>query len=43
MGDKHYVYSARTTEEGLALINKAKGDRGWDGFVNEAICAHYKS
>lgn len=38
---KHYVYSARTTREGLALLSKAKGDMGWDRFVNEAVCAHY--
>jgi len=38
---KHYVYSARTTKDGLAVLNKAKGDRGWDSFVNEAVCAHY--
>lgn len=38
---KHYVYSARTTKEGLALLNKTKGDRSWDAFVNEAIAAHY--
>ena len=24
MPDKHYVYSARTTEDGLAILNKAK-------------------
>ncbi len=41
MGDKHYVYSARTTRDGLAILNKARGGRGWDGFVNEAVCAHY--
>ena len=41
MGEKHYVYSARTTNEGLALINKARGDRGWDAFINEAVAGHY--
>lgn len=41
MGDKHYVYSARTTEDGLAVLNKAKGDRSWDSFVNEAVAEHY--
>jgi len=41
MGEKHYVYSARTTEQGLALINKARGDRGWDEFVNQAVAGHY--
>ena len=39
--NKHYVYSARTTEKGLALLNKTKGDQSWDSFVNEAVCAHY--
>jgi len=39
---KHYVYSARTTEKGLALLNKTKGnDMSWDQFVNEAVAAHY--
>ena len=41
MGEKHYVYSARTTELGLALLNNARGDRGWGSFVNEAIAGHY--
>ncbi len=42
MGEKHYVYSARTTEQGLALLNKARGDMGWDAFVNEAVAGHYE-
>lgn len=42
MSEKHYVYSARTTEKGLAIINKAKGKRSWDSFVNEAVAEHYK-
>ena len=38
----HYVYSARTTEKGLALLNKTKGpEMNWDRFINEAVCAHY--
>ena len=41
MGDKHYVYSARTTKDGLAILNNAKGKRGWDSFVNEAVAGHY--
>lgn len=41
MGEKHYVYFARTTEQGLAVLNKARGDRGWDSFVNEAVAGHY--
>ena len=40
--EKHYVYSARTTEKGLALLNKTKGERSWDSFLNEAMAAHYK-
>ena len=39
---KHYVYSARTTKDGLALLVKAKGETGWDQFVNAAVCAQYK-
>ena len=42
MGQKHYVYSARTTEKGLALLNKTKGTTSWDTFINEAVAAHYK-
>ena len=39
---KHFVYSARTTEKGLALLNKTKGnDKSWDQFVNDAVAAHY--
>jgi len=38
---KHFVYSARTTEKGLALLNKTKGEMGWDQFVNKAVAAHY--
>lgn len=38
---KHYVYSARTTEKGLALLNKAKGETPWDEFVNVAVATHY--
>jgi hypothetical protein len=41
MEEKHYVYSSRTTKEGLALLNKTKGKMGWDAFVNEAVCGHY--
>lgn len=40
--NKHYVYSARTTEKGLALLNKTKGDMSWDQFINDAVAAHYK-
>ncbi len=41
--EKSYVYSARTTEKGLGLLNdlKAKMGMGWDQFVNEAVAEHY--
>jgi len=39
---KHFVYSARTTEKGLALLNKTKGsDKSWDQFINDAVAGHY--
>ncbi len=44
MGDKkYYVYSARTTEAGLALLNKLKDGLGigWDRLVNDAVCEKY--
>ena len=40
--EKHYVYSARTTEAGLRLLNQAKGEMSWDQFLNTAISEHYK-
>ena len=41
--EKQHVFSARTTEEGLGLLNKLKADLGvgWDELVVDAICAHY--
>ncbi len=40
---KHHVFSARTTEEGLKLLNQLKQERGigWDELVIDAVCAHY--
>lgn len=40
---KQYVFSARTTEEGLKTLNelKAKLGIGWDELVIDAVCAHY--
>ena len=40
---KHHVFSVRTTEEGLRLLNglKAKLGVGWDELVIDAVCAHY--
>jgi hypothetical protein len=37
------VFSARTTEEGLRLLNelKARLGVGWDALVIDAVCAHY--
>jgi len=42
-GEKHHVFSARTTEEGLRLLNelRAKLGIGWDELVVDAVCAHY--
>jgi hypothetical protein len=41
--EKQHVFSARTTEEGLRLLNSLRKDRniGWDGLVIDAVCAHY--
>ena len=40
---KQYVFSARTTEEGLRQLNRLKAERGigWDDLVIDAVCAHY--
>jgi len=40
---KHHVFSARTTEEGLRLLNGIRKERdiGWDDLVIDAVCAHY--
>ena len=40
---KQYVFSARTTEEGLRRLNELKAERGigWDDLVINAMCAHY--
>jgi hypothetical protein len=40
---KQYVFSARTTEEGLKTLSelKAKLGIGWDGLVIDAVNAHY--
>ena len=41
--EKQYVFSARTTEEGLRQLGelKAKLGVGWDELVVDAVCAHY--
>ena len=41
--DKQHVFSARTTEEGLRLMNALKKERnvGWDDLIIDAVCAHY--
>ena len=43
MPEKHYVFSARTTQQGLAALNelKVKLGVGWDELVIEAVCGHY--
>jgi hypothetical protein len=40
---KHYVFSARTTREGLRQLNDVKRERNvsWDDLVIDAVCAHY--
>jgi hypothetical protein len=40
---KQYVFSARTTEEGLRLLNGVRRERGvgWDDLVIDAVNAHY--
>ena len=42
-GEKHHVFSARTTEEGLKALNELKAKLGisWDDLVIDAVCAHY--
>jgi hypothetical protein len=41
--EKQYVFSARTTEEGLRLLNGLRKEHnvGWDDLVIDAVCAHY--
>jgi hypothetical protein len=41
--DKQYVFSARTTKEGLKALNGLKARLGvsWDGLVIDAVNAHY--
>jgi hypothetical protein len=41
--EKQHVFSARTTEEGLQLLNGIRQERGvgWDDLVIDAVCAHY--
>ncbi len=41
--EKQHVLSARTTEEGLRLLNELRRARsiGWDALVIDAMCAHY--
>lgn len=40
---KFYVYSARTTAEGLKLLNATKDKLviGWDKFINDAVAEKY--
>ena len=40
---KQYVFSARTTEEGLRLLNGLRKERGigWDDLVIDAVCDRY--
>ncbi len=40
---KQYVFSARTTEQGLKVLNDLKARLGvnWDVLVIDAVCGHY--
>lgn len=40
---KQHVFSARTTEKGLKILNQLKEERsiGWDELVIDAVCTHY--
>jgi len=40
---KQYVFSARTTEDGLKRLNELKAERdvSWDDLVLDSVCAHY--
>ena len=40
---KQYIFSARTTEEGLKILNelKARLGMGWDELVIDAMCTKY--
>ena len=42
--EKQYVFSARTTEEGLKALNEVKScfKIGWDELVIDAVSAHYQ-
>jgi hypothetical protein len=41
--EKQYVFSARTTKEGLKTLNGLKARLGvnWDSLVIDAVNAHY--
>ena len=41
---KQFVFNARTTETGLKELNevKSKMELGWDEFVIDGMCGHYK-
>jgi hypothetical protein len=40
---KQHVFSARTTEQGLRLLNGLRREKGigWDELVIDGMCAHY--
>ena len=43
MKQKHHVFPAGTTEEGLRLLRRIRFERSlsWDDVVLHAVCAHY--
>ena len=42
--EKQYVFSARTTEKGLRILNDLKARLGisWDELVIDSVCAHHR-
>jgi hypothetical protein len=40
---RHYVFSARTTRDGLRQLNDIKREHGlsWDDLVIDAVCVRY--
>ena len=42
--EKQHVFSARTTAEGLKLLNGIREERkiGWDDLVIDAVCEKYR-
>jgi hypothetical protein len=43
MLSKHYMFSSRTTKEGLKVLNQLKREKGlsWDDFILDAMSNFY--